>query len=338
MLVLCAGMYRACSTWQYAVVADLLEHHRAGVRLGYMTGDDFQAWHGGRDLGGEWHVLKSHEGHASFSRLLALGRGLVVYAYRDVRDVAYSLIHKRSIDFATLLRRGMLHQILVNDRYWSSRPGALIQRYEAMVQDPVRAVLELGAHVSLALGVPEAQALAREHSLEANKERTRVLGERLKGAGLDLHNPVNAQRYDPHTLLHWNHVRDGRVGDWRDRATAEELWVLDGLVGSWLQDKGYESNGAWAEDGRPSARRRLWWRRLELEGAAVCGLRCASSQYPGLARIARRLLGRCPEGAVEATPAPVGAAIEGGHAVPPTPHLASRDLAASTRSSRTRSA
>ncbi len=39
--VICAGMYRACSTWQYEVVAHLLEHHRSGRRLGYLTAEEY---------------------------------------------------------------------------------------------------------------------------------------------------------------------------------------------------------------------------------------------------------------------------------------------------------
>ena len=36
--VICGGMYRACSTWQYEVVGHLVERHLRGQRLGYLTG------------------------------------------------------------------------------------------------------------------------------------------------------------------------------------------------------------------------------------------------------------------------------------------------------------
>src|SRR5262249_19694874 len=39
--VICAGMYRACSTWQYEVAAHLVEHHRRGNRLGYLMPDQY---------------------------------------------------------------------------------------------------------------------------------------------------------------------------------------------------------------------------------------------------------------------------------------------------------
>ena len=41
--VLCGGMYRACSTWQYEVAAHLIEQYLGGQRLGYLTGDQYAA-------------------------------------------------------------------------------------------------------------------------------------------------------------------------------------------------------------------------------------------------------------------------------------------------------
>ena len=41
--VFCAGMYRACSTWQYEVAAHLLEEHHDGQRLGYLASGEYTA-------------------------------------------------------------------------------------------------------------------------------------------------------------------------------------------------------------------------------------------------------------------------------------------------------
>src|SRR5690348_3683124 len=104
MDVLCCGMYRSCSTWQYDVVAHLLERHRGGRRLGYLTGDHYAAL-AAREPGGGWRVLKSHEEHPAFARALAEGRALAVYAFRDVRDVVFSMLHKRRVGFRAFVRQ-----------------------------------------------------------------------------------------------------------------------------------------------------------------------------------------------------------------------------------------
>ena len=128
--VICGGMYRACSTWQYEVVGHLVERHLRGERLGYLTGEAYaahsrvlQARSPCRRRTAVWRVLKSHDGHRCFARALSSGRALAVYAYRDIRDVVFSLMHKRGLTFEELLRQGMIHQILVNDRFWRANPG-----------------------------------------------------------------------------------------------------------------------------------------------------------------------------------------------------------------------
>ena len=105
MYVLCVGMYRACSTWQYEVIAHLLERHRGAYRLGYLTGEQFEDLDDREDTTDDWRVLKSHEEHGRFARVLAEGRAIAVYAHRDVRDVAFSLMHKRKVDFETLVKQ-----------------------------------------------------------------------------------------------------------------------------------------------------------------------------------------------------------------------------------------
>src|SRR5437763_10409625 len=123
MYVICAGMYRACSTWQYEVIAHLIEKYWSGIRLGYLTGETFA---GLDDVWADkpcWSVFKSHEGAPRFVAALAAGRAVAVYAYRDIRDVVFSLMHKRRGTFETLFHQGMIHQILVNDRFWPPRPA-----------------------------------------------------------------------------------------------------------------------------------------------------------------------------------------------------------------------
>ena len=73
--------------------------------------------------GGRGRVLKSHEGHRCFARELSSGQALAVYAYRDIRDVVFSLMHQRGLAFEELLRQGMIHQILVNDRFGGRNAG-----------------------------------------------------------------------------------------------------------------------------------------------------------------------------------------------------------------------
>ena len=289
MDLLCVGMYRACSTWQYEVAAHLIETHRAGVRLGYLTSEQYGTLPRvgpGRNNPG-WRVLKCHEGGPAFDRALAGGRALALYAYRDVRDVVDSMLHKRGLDFETFLARGMVHQILANDRHWKRRPGRLDQRYESLIADPTAGVAQIARHLGIAIGPGEALAVAADYSLEANRRRTQAVAARLAATGVDLADPANRERADEQTLLHWNHVREGRVGGWRAHAAPRQRRVVQSLSARWLRDHGYEPDTL----GRVGFRDSIRDRAITVRGALACRLRRCSLRFPRLARVVKQALG-----------------------------------------------
>src|SRR5439155_5480565 len=110
--VLCVGAYRAGSTWQYNVAASLVERHRGGRRLGFVQGGDYPA----ADPH-PWRALKSHDGHDAFASALR-GGAVALYAYRDLRDVAYSLVHLHGLPFETAHgTHRLLHACLSNDAF-----------------------------------------------------------------------------------------------------------------------------------------------------------------------------------------------------------------------------
>jgi hypothetical protein len=128
MLVICAGMCRSGSTWQYLVACDLLERTGPGERLGFLTPPEFA-----RVLAeppkGRWRVLKTHDGHAAFAEVLSQARCL--YCYRDLRDVAFSLAHKWSVSLRTaVVDRVGVRNCIANHAFWTAQPNVFIQRYE----------------------------------------------------------------------------------------------------------------------------------------------------------------------------------------------------------------
>ncbi|HWE38244.1 MAG TPA: hypothetical protein VG406_16860 [Isosphaeraceae bacterium] len=241
MDVFCVGMHRAGSTWQYQVAGALVERHRAGRRLGFVTGAAYRG-----PIDGSWRALKSHDGHATFAAALQSGHALALHSYRDLRDVAYSLAHKFGLSFEEFARRGILAPVLENDRFWRAQPGVLHQRYESIVADPEEGIAAIADHLKFALADGEARALAAEFSKEANRGRTERLAAQLVAQGVDLARRENALWTDPETLLHWNHIRGDRGRPWAELATPEHRAYLAHACGAWLIEHGYEADDSWA--------------------------------------------------------------------------------------------
>ncbi len=302
MLVLCAGMYRACSTWQYEVARELLQRGGSVQALGYRTGPEFTAARDASNAARGWAVVKSHEACPEFSRLCRKQEAVVIYAHRDVRDVAYSLMHKMGVDFPTLLRLGMIHQLLANDRYWRARPRVLVQRYDALTSDPASGIKGMAEFLGLALSPGEAENLAEQFSPEANRRRAARLADSLRDRGVDLSDPANGMIYDSGSLLHWNHLRGRQTASWREKATPEERYVLGRVAGVWLSINGYEFHDGMGAELSPRERASL--DRECRRGAWACTLRCAGLRYPRLGNAAKRLLRweAAPRVAIAASP------------------------------------
>ncbi len=248
MLVFCVGMYRACSTWQYGVAGRILDRHRDGRRLGFIDGGPFGSrMEPGLDPSA-WYVLKAHDAHERYADLLDEGRALAISSHRDLRDVAFSWMHKTGATFEEIVDRGFFDACLRNDRFWRSQPRMLLQSYEALIADPARGIAEIADHLGVALEAGEADSIASALSFEANRKRTVELADRLVARGIPL-SSQDQDSFDPASLLHWNHLRDGRAGGWRDLATPDQLAALDRLCGDWLIDRGYEADHAWAHAG-----------------------------------------------------------------------------------------
>jgi hypothetical protein len=81
--------------------------------------------------------------------------------------------------------------------------------------------------------------------LASNRARTRQLTSRLRQQGVNLGDACNTLSHDDHSLLHWNHIRDGSIGSWRDQASPEQTVLLGQICGHWLIEHGYEMDNTW---------------------------------------------------------------------------------------------
>jgi hypothetical protein len=201
------------------------------------------------------------------------------------------MLHKQAIDFSTFLKQGGVHQIVGYDRFWTAQPRTLHQRYDDLMTNPEEGVRQIAEHLEISVSPNEVEELVERFSLESTRERTRTMTSQLQASGVDLNARENALVFDPTTLLHWNHVRTGRGGGWRERIGPRDLAILGRLVSRWLVLRGYEPDDTWAASAgarEPGGSLKI------LQGNLAYQLRRASLAYPQASRLAKRVL-RLPE-------------------------------------------
>jgi hypothetical protein len=237
------------------------------------------------------------------ARELIAGRARALYVHRDIRDVVFSLMHKRGKTFEQILRQGMIHQILANDRFWMAQPDVLVQRYDDLISEPARGVTELANHLGFELADGEAESIADLYSQESNRARTDALKQRLEQAGVDLENAGNTQICDPSSLLHWNHMRRKGAASWRTSATSQQIAIVHRLCGRWLAERGYPMERVRRSQGVTvsGVRGAIRGEADIMVGRLNFLVRAMSVRFPRTAQAVKRLLGMQVESSAGAT-------------------------------------
>lgn len=231
MLVICCGMLRSGSTLQYQLAVSLLEKTGLGFGIGDPRHLDCQELVKANPA--TIQVLKVHK----FKHLqhveeaIAQGKAKCLYTYRDVRDVAVSLMNLRQIGFKELIWRHQEVQQSLNDfQAWTSLEGVMISRYEQMVNNIPQEVLRIAKHLNIELSTEMAIDIANNHTLEKQKERIRQWQSR---------EDFNPRTHDGKSLLHHNHINSGTSEQWRETLTPMQIAFVESLTETWLRQWGY---------------------------------------------------------------------------------------------------
>ena len=231
MLVICCGMKRSGSTLQYQLAVSILERTGKGSGLGDLRNVNCQELHQANTTG-EIQVLKVHKiSHLKgIEKAFEEGYAVGLYVYRDLRDVAVSLMNLRNLSFDKLMRRREIPDNLRAFEQFTALPNMHISRYEYMVNNLSTEVVKIASHLGIELSEQEAELIAQEYSLTQQKARIESW---KKEAGSQ-----NKER-NPQTLLHQNHIKSGRCQQWKTALTPLQISYLENLTGKWLVEHKY---------------------------------------------------------------------------------------------------
>jgi len=232
-LVLCCGMIRSASTLQYQVVAELVERHGVGERIGFADQQTVSSVLRDAEKVRGFAVVKVHEVMAELDSRMQRGPTLCFYTFRDLRAVALSVMRKWGVPFAQVIgRNGWLETAVRSSLQWLAVPGVCVSRYEDMLQMMPAEIMKWSGGLGLQIPNHEAQQLADEFSIVKQKER---IGKIHSGK------PSDASGFiDTRSLLHHDHIIDGSVDSWKTELEAWQIRQIERRFGEWQSRHGYE--------------------------------------------------------------------------------------------------
>lgn len=235
MLVICGGMARAGSTVQYQIVCEIIESLALGMTIGWInvpTKELLDSLENVAVRKDKFLVIKSHNCSPQVKYLVETGRAKVVYVYRDLRDVAVSLLKKFANSTQDAISQTN-HQ-LRNYYNWMDIDGIIISRYENMINDLYSEVLKVANYLELSINNSLAKRISSKLELNQQKQRIKEFNyDRygIKSPGGDM--------YDPVSQLHKNHIYSGKWGQWKKDLSIEQIESIENLAFSWFVDRGY---------------------------------------------------------------------------------------------------
>jgi hypothetical protein len=229
MVVLCDGMFRSGSTWSYNVALQLVRsccpHRKA---YGLYSENPAVVLAAARPRISHL-IIKSHILDPSAYELCRAGSIKAIYTWRHPYDAIVSAVGMfgYSVDY-------WIDRLQSTLRIWSfhrSTGSAYVISYDSIVSTPAASVSSIADYLGLNIQPEQASHIAEAMSAEQVKTFSQQIDELEPSRVVRRDGLV----YDRQTLLHQNHIRDGRIGHGAGVLDPEKLAVIDAL----LQEEGF---------------------------------------------------------------------------------------------------
>lgn len=236
MWIFCCGMYRSGSTLQFQITVRLVEEAGLGKRVEWVKTESFpELCEKYADYDG-WKVFKAHVCTDAMVSEFTHQNAIGIYVFRDPRDVFVSTMRKSSKTFDEVWRGDLLERCLDNYQCWTSLPRVLVSKYEEMIPDLPGEVERIAVHLGISLDRKQCEQIASNYTINRQIERI----EESKRTGSFQQGYVNGPLFDPHTLLHTNHIHSGEMGGWKGVLIPKQVALIESKAQDWLIANGYE--------------------------------------------------------------------------------------------------
>lgn len=247
----CCGMLRSGSTWQYNIVSHILESRKLAKVHGFVGNENKL----NELLSGPPVIMKLHVSVNAALQAIEEGKAKAVYSYRDLRDVAASLMVRNKKDLRWVMDNKHLENSIRDFKRWTSTKNILIQSYSDIISNPEKCIREISEYLGISLSEKEITGLVREYNIENQKKKIkemsgsapvkkfirsvrrktgnllyRIIGKERTKKIAPFFGRVGVEQVDKKTLLHSEHIHKGEIGAFRKIMSPSEIEQVNELI------------------------------------------------------------------------------------------------------------
>jgi hypothetical protein len=234
MWIFCGGMLRSASTLQYQIASEIVEFYGLGERVTWYPHEEHQKIIDAQNAFSHYKVFKSHSYSTQINQEFKKRNALGLYIFRDIRDVLSSMKEKNGCDYSDDQIATMTKQLMKNHFLWTESGHTYVSKYEIVLSDLVSEIRNIANHLDVAVDEHFATNMASQLSLENQKNAIAACADSPSIVTVNAHN-----RYDPHSLLHLNHISSGKVGRYKENLSFKQIGIINDLAQFWLLSNGY---------------------------------------------------------------------------------------------------
>ena len=223
MLVVCCGMYRSGSTLQYQIASAIVEHYCKGKRLEWNREIDIESVL--KNAQSQDCVLKVHDFTKQIEQAAKGNDVRFIYAHRDIRDVVVSLARKNLSSFNDVINSGIIEGMLRNDLGWNRQSPLLVSRYSDLLQNLEHEISRIGKFLDVEMDNSFAKQVFDDCNIENQKKKIE------KFSSEELVETGTSKKFDPVSLLHFNHIAGGHIDGWVDQLSHDQVAAIEGKCG-----------------------------------------------------------------------------------------------------------
>jgi len=224
-IVVCNGLYRAGSTWQYNVVRELLERAGTGYGVGVFPPSIRRLKARARSKKPGIQVIKMHGYIEGLEELLQSGAAKLCTIYRDVRDI-YLSWKRYKPDRPEQIFLDFMSDGVRSHLAYRTQPNTICLKYEGVMEDTVRGVAVMAQFLGVVLDSDEYSEIDEVCSVQRAKE---IADNQVPGGA------------DKKTVIQCDHVSDTMGAScWDTLLSPFDAERVTKQFRDWLVQFGYE--------------------------------------------------------------------------------------------------